>query len=161
MLDRLLYLKKKDMLTQSEIELLLKEGKISIDDYSLLSDIELDLDVLKEVKIAELDSKCNKDILSGFVCNIKSEDRLFGYDYDDQFNLTGKLARLSADLSITEVTWKCKGLDGIVDTYTRDEFLTICESADDVKTKKMAKFWTLKSQVLNSTTIEELDSSVW
>lgn len=119
------------------------------------------LENLRTQKIVELQNACNKDVLSGFTCHVKDEDRFFGFELDDQLNLTGKLTILNADPSIESVFWKCKGLEGRLDTYTREEFKTICDSADNTKTKKIARFWTLKQSALSATTEEEIQNINW
>lgn len=114
----------------------------------------------KTQKIKELDTACNNDILSGFTCTVKGEVRAFGFDMNDQMNLTGKLTMLNANPSIDTVTWKCKGLEGQLDNYTREEFNQICVAADDAKTAKIGTFWTKKNAVLAATTIEEVNEIV-
>lgn len=122
---------------------------------------EKELADAKIMKINELDTACNNDILSGFVCNIKGEDREFGFNINDQMNLTGKLTMLNANPNIGTVIWKCNGLEGQLDSYTRAEFNQICLSADETKTLKIGKFWQKKNLVLNATTKEEIDEIIW
>lgn len=115
----------------------------------------------KQSKIVELDASCSSEILSGFVCNIKGEDRAFGFDLNDQMNLTGKLTMLNANPSIESVIWKCKGLEGQLDVYSTEEFNQICVAADAAKTAKIGTFWTKKNAVLAAMTVEEVNEIVW
>lgn len=144
--------------------------------YSTLADIEernriareqaekqrlADLENTRSNKIAELQTACNQDILNGFTCHIKDEDRIFGFELDDQLNLTGQLTMFNADPTLTSVYLKCKGLQGLLDTYTKDEFIWICTSADNTKREKINRFWALKQAVLVADTIEDVNDVSW
>lgn len=120
-----------------------------------------ELENSKVSKTAEIQNACNLDILEGFICNIKNEDRLFGFSLDDQINLVSQLTMFNSISTLTDVIWKCKGLLGIVDLYTKDEFLQICESANVAKRNKIGRFWTLKQQVLSALTVDEINEIVW
>lgn len=142
--------------TQKEIDEEIAKQKATEEEAKKAS-----LEQKKISKVQELQNACNQDILSGFNCHIKEEDRFFGSDSEDQINLISQLTLFSIDLTLTPVIWKCKGMQGLVDTYTKDEFLQICNAFDVAKRGKIERFWTLKQSALTSTTLEDLEKIVW
>ncbi|ASS76490.1 hypothetical protein CIG75_17010 [Tumebacillus algifaecis] len=119
----------------------------------------LNLDQLKAAKIAQLNDFCNQAIIGGFVSTALGEEHQYGFDREDQANLTGRLAGIAAGTAPTEFLWKTKDAGPL--THTVDQFKQVCLDGDAHKEAQIAKFWTLKATVEVAQTIEELPSIEW
>jgi hypothetical protein len=117
------------------------------------------LPIFQQEKIDELNNKCNETILSGFSSNCLGTDHTYQFDYDAQANLTGQLALMNADSTISSVLWKTT--DAGVLSHSKEQFLQLVHDAFNFKNSQIGKYWNLKSQVLSATTEDVVKSIVW
>jgi hypothetical protein len=127
--------------------------------YLELDKTSATLEDVKAAKIAQLNYLCNQTILAGFISAALDQEHTYGFDLEDQANLTGQLTLMQVDQSITEVDWKTK--DAGVLTHTRDQFIQVCKDGAAFKNQQIAKYWTLKAQVEAATTWQEVDAITW
>lgn len=143
---------------------LVGEGKITLSDYiEITGDIweDVPLEITKQNKLKEIWDACNKAILAGFYSSVSGTEMLYGFDEQDQANFTQQLLMLSIDNTIDTIYWKTKGEDGVVLPYTREQFMQLCNEAQQHKTSKIQKHWELKKKILNATTREEVEAIKW
>jgi hypothetical protein len=118
------------------------------------------LNEAKAAKIAELNQMCNQTILAGFTSSALGQEYHYPFDGEAQANLTGALALLNADPTLTTVEFKVLETGKLVD-HTRDQFLQVCKDAFAFKNSMIKKYHDLKDQVEAATTIEEVNAIVW
>lgn len=82
-------------------------GSYIYSDESLIKDSSYSLRLLKDSKINELNSECNKAILNGFKHEINGELYHFSFDSEAQLNFQGAERILSQGL-INEIMWTVK-----------------------------------------------------
>lgn len=112
----------------------------------------------KAVKLGELNTACNTDILSGFTSNALGADNVYDFDTDDQINLGGMLNAITAGFVTDSVMWKASGYP---QAHTIDQFKLVFVHGMQHKNSKIGKYWTLKGQVLAATTQEEINAINW
>lgn len=115
------------------------------------------LEEAKAAKIAFLDNECSQAIYRGFFS--VSTGYHFGFDQEDQDNFNQMTTLLLLKSDITEIQWKTD--DAGVVTLTREQFLKVVEEAAQHKQAQIARYWTLKAQVLAAETKEEVDAVNW
>jgi hypothetical protein len=133
--------------------------KIMADERNLdVENIDL-LTLHKELKIEHLNKKCNEEILKGFVSNALNEDHFYGFDEEDQSNFTMQLAFINSVLDIQTVEWKTE--DAGVLSHTKEQFIAVCMDGENHKRQNIFKYWTLKAEVENAMTQEEINLIEW
>lgn len=134
-----------------------KSKYLIVDDDVSPDSINVDqtLDFHKKVKIDDLNTKCEQAIAAGF--QSQTTGHFYKFDVYDQLNfLEAKESLTPQDQSIT---WKTEDAGPVV--HTVDQFLQVCEEAKQHKWNCINKYWTLKQQVLNATTHEEINAIQW
>ena len=127
-------------------------------------DANLILEQVKKEKIKDLDRKCEETILSGFTIPDDTTytnliGNHYGFDLYDQLNFNMQMTYLS-EISATEpIYWKTEN-KGVL-PHTIDEFKEVCRYAERHKRGNIEKYWSLKEQVLNATSIEEIEAINW
>lgn len=114
------------------------------------------LDSLKLAKIEELWKACNDAILAGFTYN----GILYGFDEQDQTNLTQQLALIANGMASEPVYWKGRG-ETQLRQYTISEFKEIFNAGQVHKDSNMTKYYPLKDAAMNASTAEEVNAIVW
>lgn len=112
---------------------------------------------LKKSQEEVLLTRRDETITDGFIS--LSTGFIFGFDPNDQDNFTQQSILLLGDSTILSVEWKTK--DGIVHTFTRDQFLAIIKEGEEHKKNAITKFWNLKAQIDQATSIEEVENIKW
>ena len=112
---------------------------------------------LKKSQIEVLNKQCNEEILKGFVS--VSTGFTFEFEEHDQANFTQQAIMLLGDTTIESVTWKT--FDAGVQTFTREQFFTIIKEGEEHKKTNIEKYWSLKAQVEQATSIEEIEKIKW
>ncbi len=101
---------------------------------------------MKAAKIAELDRACTETILNGFYSDADGEMKFYGFERQDQDNMTAYLSGINAGLQTT-VLWKEKG--GFPKEYTVEQFRKLYSDGFDVHLKNQwIRFHELKAQIL-------------
>lgn len=114
----------------------------------------------KEVKIEELNSRCNETILAGFTSSALGVANKYDFDYEAQTNLNGQLNFINAGLIASNAIIKWKA-SGVPQDHTVEQFKTVCVDGFAFKQDNVNKYWTLKAQVQSATTKTEVDAVVW
>jgi 4-alpha-glucanotransferase len=100
----------------------------------------------KAAKITQLDRACTDAIFEGFYSDADGEMKFYGFEKQDQDNLTAYLTGINAGLQTT-VLWKEKG--GFPKSYTIDQFKKLYSDGFDVHLKSQwVRFHELKAQIL-------------
>lgn len=115
------------------------------------------LEQVKAVKIDFLNNECFKAINAGFTSTTTGHTFRFNEEDQANFNQQSTLFLLKPDLAETQ--WKTEDV-GIV-TLTRDQFIEVVFEAGQHKQQQIGKYWTLKAQVEDATTKEEVDAINW
>jgi len=142
---------------------------LSVDDSYEVSigdivDSNLVLEQRKKEKIEELDKNCEETILGGFIIPPDTTytnliDNYYGFDQYDQLNFNLQMTYLSEISPDEPIYWKTKNR-GVL-PHTIDEFKEVCRYAAQHKRGNIEKYWSLKEQVQNAATIEEVEAIVW
>lgn len=120
---------------------------------------ELALTKYKQMKIEELDRKCNETILSGFSSSALGVNHQYDFDYEAQQNLSGMLTLFNTDATTTQIDWKT--LDAGVLTHTKEQFLALYRDGFVHKNQNITKYWNLKEQVKAATTLDAITEIIW
>jgi hypothetical protein len=114
------------------------------------------LDYCKTIKINHFNKLCESKIIAGFNA---SNGHKYRTNRDDQTNMIGQKDELTADSTIANVDWKTEDVGYI--THTREEWLTVYNEAFVHKKTQLFTYNSLKMQVLNATTHEEVATIKW
>lgn len=143
-----------------ELANIIEKQSLTSDDIYKNTDIDqATLEELIYLKIAQLDYFCNKTILSGFNSSVLGESHLYGFDTEDQSNLSGALSLMNANPSLVEIEWKPKNELPVI--HSREQFIQLCTDSFIFKQSQIGKYWFLKTQALSSTTKEEVNNINW
>lgn len=123
--------------------------------YSDITD-EYILNHHKNLKISILSDICDETITNGFTA---SNGHKYRTNRDDQINMIGKKIQLQDDPTITTVMWKTEDAGYIA--HTREEWLQVYKEAHQHKEQNLFKYNTLKQQVMNAATHEEIVAITW
>lgn len=122
--------------------------------------IDYGLELAKNKKLKELDDLCTSEILAGFISSALGVEHQYGFDRDDQDNLDGRMTMIAGDPTYPDTfLWKTKDAGQLF--HTKTQFIKLCRDADTFKDSRIAKYWTLKPQVLNATTEDEVNAIIW
>jgi hypothetical protein len=123
---------------------------------------------IQQNKISELNSICNKSILSGFDSNAKDGITTKHYDFktDDQINMLGiqnKIfgAILTNTLANLIIEYKNSEQITCENDWTMQQFIKLFQDAETFKNNLVKKYHNLKVDVLASTTIDEINLISW
>jgi len=116
------------------------------------------LDDYKQNKIYELNTACKNDVLNGFNSNCNGEDHQYKFNLEYQANMNQK-ATMFLFTNITETKWPTRDIGVII--LSKDQFIQLCIDAETVKESKIYRYFTIKSQVEVSTTIEDVNTFIW
>lgn len=144
--------------TESEQEVFIAYHEYYKDTGGVKPTNELSLEMVKLLKIKELNDSCTSDILSGFEHLHHGNTYLMGFDEQDQSNLTQQMAIIS--ISTEPIVWKVKG-ELVFLQFTRDEFQQMGLVAKQHKESKMQRYYLLCGQVQACTTKEEIEAISW
>jgi hypothetical protein len=118
------------------------------------------LQVQKDNKLNELNKVCNQSISKGFYSSVLGEEHFYRFNLEeDQINFNQQATMLLLNASVTSVYWKTE--DAGILLHSREQFLQLLDDASNHKQNNIDYYWQLKNQVLNATTIEEVNSIVW
>lgn len=137
--------------TSDKSKYLIVNDDVSPDSIS----VDQTLSFHKQVKIDELNKKCEEAIAAGFWS--QATGHFYKFDLYDQINFLEAKASLTPEDQY--ITWKTEDAGQVV--HTVEQFFQVCEEAKQHKWNCITKFWTLKEQVLNATTHEEIDAIQW
>lgn len=131
------------------------------DEVFQATDVEsTSLDDLKTLKINQLDYLCTNTILAGFKSSALGAEHVYGFNEQDQANLSGRLTLINADTSYPD-TFSWKTTDAGPLAHTKAQFIVVCRDADTHKNNYIAKYWSMKYQVQAVTTKEDVLAIVW
>jgi hypothetical protein len=127
--------------------------------YALLDPNRNTLADYQQTKIAVLDDLCNKTILAGFTSSALGAPHQYDFDEEAQRNFAGALALMNADSTITSITWKT--VDAGPLPHTRDQFIQLCKDGFAFKESQIQKYWNLKAQVQQASSIDQVNAITW
>lgn len=140
-------------------DIIAKQSLTADDIYKNTNIDQSTLEELIYLKVAQLDYFCNKTILSGFTSDVLGESHLYGFDTEDQSNLSGALSLMNANPSLIEIEWKPKNELPVI--HSREQFIQLCTDSFIFKQSQIGKYWFLKTQSLSAISKEEVDSINW
>jgi len=114
------------------------------------------LDTYKITHILHLKSRCESEIEKGFTA---TNGHFYRTNRDDQTNMLGQFNAISTDQLIETVMWKTEDAGYI--SHTREGWLDIYRQAFTHKQTQLFKYDTLKKQVNDAKTHEELTAITW
>lgn len=133
-------------------EIIAKENMI---EKKELTDTEV-LDFCKDIKALYFKELCEQKIIVGFTA---SNGHYYRTNRDDQTNMIGQKDELNANPNIATVFWKSEDAGYL--SHTREEWLQVYAQAFTHKKSQLFMYDSLKQQVFNSTTHEELSQIQW
>lgn len=125
--------------------------------YEFIKTTDVSLAELQGAKIDQLNETCEKAILAGFTSDATKHS--YTFSQYDQLNFTQQMLLIISDATITSVEWKTADAGTV--TLTREEFLEVCKEAEAHKRSKLVAYWNCKSQVLATTTKDQVDAIAW
>ncbi|CAI6329523.1 hypothetical protein M1D45_21830 (plasmid) [Bacillus sp. SA116] len=105
----------------------------------------------KNLKNDLLSEACEEEIIKGFTA---SNGHAYRTNRDDQVNMIGQKDILDDTNTDEPIKWKTEDA-GWID-HTKDEWLQVYKEAFDFKKSTLLKYATLKDQVNNATTHDEI-----
>ncbi len=123
-------------------------------------EINKSLEQAQAEKLQELWVACNQVIEAGFTSNANGDAVLYGFDQQDQGNLTGKGVMIANGLATEPIYWKGKGETDML-ALTIAEFKQLLEDGETHKMGYIQAYMIKKAQVQASTTKEEVKAIVW
>ncbi|MGG1051969.1 hypothetical protein ABE174_19640 [Bacillus subtilis] len=105
----------------------------------------------KNLKNNLLSEACEEEIIKGFTA---SNGHVYRTNRDDQVNMIGQKDILDDTDSAEPIKWRTEDA-GWID-HTKDEWLQIYKEAFDFKKSTLLKYASLKDQVNNATTHDEI-----
>lgn len=105
----------------------------------------------KNLKNDLLSEACEEEIIKGFTA---SNGHVYRTNRDDQVNMIGQKDILDDTDSAEPIKWRTEDA-GWID-HTKDEWLQIYKEAFDFKKSTLLKYASLKDQVNNATTHDEI-----
>lgn len=121
-------------------------------------EVSPDIKQVKQRKLNELWKACNEAILAGFYSSASGEQLFYGFDMQDQANLTEQAVLI--DGTPDTITWKIKG-DLHFAILTKEQFKNLCLDGKAHKETNMQKYFKLSGKVGECTTMEQLKTIVW
>jgi hypothetical protein len=145
----------------------LTDGKITLTEYqSITGDdlVDIDIELAREAKRAEIKKACNEEIRAGFYSSvINGEEHLYGYNNTetdpDQANWQGVLNSINAGIFTDVAPAKWKG--GDIQWIPVDTYKLLMQDAMNHQFSKTDKCSQLEAQLDLATTIEEILNIVW
>jgi hypothetical protein len=120
----------------------------------------ISLDEAKALKIAQFDTKCQETIEAGFYSSALGAEHFYRFNRaEDQINFSQQGVMLTLNPALNEIYWKTE--DAGVLKHTRAQFLQVLDDASTNKTSTIAKYWQLKSLILSTESLEDLDLITW
>ena len=110
----------------------------------------------KELKINILSETCDNTITEGFIAE---NGHRYRTNRDDQLNMVAKNIQLLQNPSITEVHWKTEDAGYVL--HTREEWLKVYSEGITHKETNLYKYNTLKIQVKNALSDDEVLAVAW
>lgn len=110
-------------------------------------------------KFSELNSKCNQTILSGFSSTALGVSHNYDFDMEAQMNFSGMMNAVNGSMAPASITWKTTDAGNLA--HTQAQFKQLYADGMNFKNNQIAKYWTLKSQVLAATTVAQVNAIVW
>ncbi|MGO5676936.1 DUF4376 domain-containing protein [Bacillus subtilis] len=105
----------------------------------------------KNLKNDLLSEACEEEIIKGFTA---SNGHVYRTNRDDQVNMIGQKGILDDTDSAEPIKWRTEDA-GWID-HTKDEWLQVYKEAFDFKKSTLLKYASLKDQVNNATTHDEI-----
>lgn len=117
------------------------------------------LAALKESKLVELDEKCNQVIMGGFSSSALGEQHTYQSMILDEIWFNSTINRFSVDPNFTSVNYKT--IDAGYLLHTKEQFIQAFVDGHTFGDSQIMKLNTLKDQVNNATTVEDLEKITW
>lgn len=145
-------------LAKEEEERKLKDFIMTADDRYKLAEANPDttLEELKALKIKQLKEFCNEAVYAGFTS--QATGFTFGFNLLDQANFTQRMVTIVAGAA-GPFLWKT--VDAGVQEFTKEQFVTIVNEAENHKIQMQARYWELESFVLAAGTVNEVKLIQW
>jgi len=120
--------------------------------------LEIQLNNVKNNKINELNIKCSQEIEKGILCI--TNNHFYRYNKEeDQSNFAAQFLEILDGTAPEIINWKSEDV-GII-PLSQNEFKSIYRELGNNQKTLIAKYWGLKYQVLNATTLQEVMQIVW
>lgn len=136
-----------------------EKSKTSQEIYEELLVSSASLEELKIARINWLKEQCSNAIYEGFVS--QSTAHTFGFNSNDQGNMTQTMLLIVADTANTMTTIQWKTKDAGVVEFSKEQFLIIVNEAKDHKLNQQYKYWLKEELILVAETVDELQSVTW
>jgi hypothetical protein len=138
--------------TKDNIFEYVKNGNITQADYLTITGEncpELPLEILKQLKINELDRICKDTIYNKFYSSADGANKLYDLDTDHQVRLSAKkfeiLFTQSQGKTVSPISYYAKGED--CHDYSAEQFLQLTQDAEDWVTNNTTKYKKIKEYV--------------
>lgn len=133
---------------------------------SIISDavIKNDNDFLqlsKDTKVKEINTACGNEIENGFVSDALGTEHTYQSEQIDQLNLIGLVASGTDDYFKTGVTDANGNITWNYELHTIEQLKLVLDDGKAYKQALLLKANTLKSQVAEAITVEEIEAIVW
>ncbi|TVY09990.1 DUF4376 domain-containing protein [Paenibacillus cremeus] len=116
------------------------------------------LEQVKQTKLDQLNDACNKFILAGFTSDALGEENHYDFDYEAQINMGGTLNGITAGMITGDIMWKTAEGNK---PHTVNQFKQLYADGMTFKQTNIAKYWTLKNQVLACETRADVAAIQW
>lgn len=152
-----------NQITKENVFECVKSGKITQVDYLTIigeSCPELSLDVVKQLKIKELDKECNKRIYFEFYSSADGISKLYDFDTDHQTRILAKKFEImfikGQGQIAPSISYYAKG--GDCHDYTPEQFLQLAMDGENWLTLNTTKYKEFKKYIPILTTVDEINS---
>jgi len=117
------------------------------------------LEEYKKNKVFELSISCNQHILNGFYSDCRGGNSFYSFSELDQTNIMGYISMLNIEPE-TQIIWKSAD-ETICTPFTKEQMTQLAKDGLIFKQENIYKFETLRNQVIESTSIEQVVEIVW
>lgn len=152
--------KNKKIWTIGMLQNLVSKGKLTVDEYVLLTnsspeDLIPSLPTIKESKLEELSYECEQTIIAGIDVNTTVGLEHFSLEIPDQIEITNQYNKVV--LGAPSVLYHADGDGGNCRLFSAEEMTALANAALEHVTYHRTYFNELKALVNRSTTIEEVN----
>lgn len=120
------------------------------------------LEQSKQEKIEEFTTRCEVTIKGGFTSSALGHDHIYDSDIEDQINLIGVM--LASQATQQDIAYKCLDTNESIkewEMHTPTQISQVYMDGLIFKSAQLHKLTTLKTQINNCTSIEEVNSISW
>lgn len=122
--------------------------------------VQYPITVLQQMKIDEMNTACNNEILGGFTSSASGTAYTYDFDYEAQMNFNGMLTTITTGMYTGTIAWKARELEDPI-TLTVDQFKQLCMDGLNHKMQLIEKYRTLKAQILAATDYSAIENIAW